>query len=147
MYKSTIMFVLLCTTPAIADDIMVIKAGEWSHTMSLGRGAPGSVIKTCAASDRTMTDEGLEKMMPGKKCQFTHSRAGGSVVINSVCDLGSTKINSVTTVTVLSANDYQMTSKGHISNPPQGMPAEIAMESRWTRTGPCQRGDRVMPGP
>ncbi len=137
---------LLAITPAAADDIMVVKAGEWVRTTAMDGGSAGNPIKSCASKDRTMTDAVLEKMMHGQKCQFSHSKSGSVVTINSVCDLGASKINTVVTMTLVSADEYTMSSKSHIDNPPKGMSSDMSMDMHWVHTGPCQLGDRMMPG-
>ena len=73
MLRYAVLPLLFTATPALADDILVIKAGEWVHTTSMGGEPMGAPMKTCAKTDRTLTDASLDKMVPGGHCTFTHS--------------------------------------------------------------------------
>ncbi len=139
---------LLAAGPAAADPLMDIKAGEWVGTMSMGDGVPGRQVKSCAPADRTMTDEALDKMLntlPGAKCNFSHSKSGNVVNIQSSCDVQGMHMNTTMAMTIMNENDYTIASKTVIQHGPQGMPPEMSMNMHWTRTGPCQPGDRMMP--
>jgi hypothetical protein len=128
--------------PASADPVMVMKAGEWVRTMA-GDAAP---FKSCVKVTRTLTDEALDKMMSQMpNCTSKHIRSGSKVTITSVCSIGPATLNTVSTMTMVSDDEYVMASKSHLDHPPQGMPAEMAMDMHWTRSGPCQPGDHEMP--
>jgi hypothetical protein len=145
MLKYAVLSLIFIAAPASADEILVVKAGEWVHTMSMDGNAMGAPMKSCAKKDRMLTDAALGKMIPGASCTFTHSRAGGVVTVNAVCVMGAMKMSTVETLTPISDDEYTMSSTSHIDNPPKGMPSEMKMAMHWTHTGPCQPGDRAMP--
>ena len=115
------------------------KAGLWELKMSMeGRSMPMQTFQHCidAATDKAMNDVGGG--MRAEQCSKQDmQRAGNTITVNSVCNIGgaTTTSRAVVTGDFNSAYTVKVTSKREGGPAIPGMPAETNMtiEAKWTR--------------
>lgn len=139
---------LCCAQAAFALDMPQRKPGLWELRMSFeGRHLPSQVIKQC-------TDAASDKMMNGNfggsalaKCSKQDvSHAGGTMTVDSVCQVGgaTTTTHAVITGSFDSAYTVDVTSTRRGGPRVPGMPAggvnHMKIAAKWL--GPCGAGQR-----
>jgi hypothetical protein len=148
-------FALVSASPAAAIDLPARKAGLWELKMNFeGRSTPPQTMQQCidAATDKQMNamGENLRQDMCSK--QDVQQKVGSTIVVDSVCQVGPTKIttHSVVSGDFNSAYTVKVASKREGGTAPPGMPADgtsnMTMEAKWL--GPCKAdqkpGDMIM---
>ena len=142
---------LLCVSPAFALDMPPRKAGLWELKMSMeGRSMPMQAFQHCidAATDKAMNDlgGGMREQCSKQDMQ----RAGNTITVDSVCNIGgaTTTSRAVVTGDFNSAYTVKMNAKREGGPAVPGMPAETNMtiEAKWL--GACKAdqkpGDMIM---
>lgn len=152
MRIAAIFALALVTTSAAAQDMPARKAGLWELTMTFeGRSMPPQVMQHCtdAATDKAMQEMGGN--MRSDMCSKRDiKQVGGTIVMDSVCNMGgaTTTSHGVVTGDFNSAYTIRISSKREGGPAAPGMPAETQMsiEAKWT--GPCKTdqkpGDIIM---
>ena len=144
---------LLLASAAMAQDMPPRKAGLWEIKMTFeGRGTPPQTSHQCvdAETDKLMNSigGGMRKDMCSKQEVKT---VGGSIVVDSVCNIGgmTTTSQGVMTGDFNSAYTVKVTSKRQ-GSPPQAGPAETKMQIDAKWVGACKAdqkpGDIIMAG-
>ena len=142
---------LLLASPALALDLPARKAGLWEIKMILeNRNTPPTVMQHCidAATDKEMNSVGANQRSECSKQEVT--RAGDTIVVDSVCQMGPTNVTShgVVSGNFDSAYTVKVTSKREGGRAIAGVPAETIMtiEAKWL--GACKAdqkpGDMMM---
>jgi hypothetical protein len=142
---------LICASPALAQDMPPRKAGLWELKMAIeGAGTPPQAFQHCidAATDKQMNAVGAS--VRADQCSKQDiKRSGNALTIDSVCNFGAGNQASRAVITgdFNSAYTAKVTSKRD-GAPVPGMPAEtsMTMEAKWL--GPCKAdqkpGDMIM---
>ena len=125
--------------PALALDLPARKPGLWEITMVLTNlgSTPPTVMQHCidAATDKQMNTVGANRRAECSKQDVT--RAGDTLVIDSVCQMGPTSVTShgVVSGNFDSAYTIKVTSKREGGRTVPGVPAETDMtvEAKWPR--------------
>jgi hypothetical protein len=145
---------LIAATPACALDLPARKAGLWEVKMTFeGRNLPPQVMQQCidASTDKMMSSFGgnLRQDMCSKQ---DVQKAGNTLVVDSVCQMGGTTINShgIITGDFNSAYSVKVTSTRSGGPAMPGMPADGAtnMTIDAKHLGACKAdqkpGDMIM---
>lgn len=142
------LFMLACSTalPALAIDYPARKPGLWEMKMGDGAGgassAPAQTIQQCidAATDQALRDMG--QGMGKDACSKQEMRREGStLVIDSVCRMGTTTATSHAVVTGDFGSSYRMESSSTYKPPMMGKSSgSFVMEAKWV--GPCKAGQK-----
>jgi len=135
--------------PAFAVDYPARKPGLWEIQTGDATGKrPGHSSQQCidAASDKTLREmgQGMGKDMCSKQDLRLE---GGKLVVDSVCQIGTTTVTSHAVVSGDFSSAYRMESKSSYSPPLMGRAEGTSvMEAKWL--GPCKAdqkpGDMVM---
>ena len=149
---------IVCAAPASALDLPSRKSGLWEIKMtSETRGGPPQVMQHCidAATDKLMNANvgGVAKDTCPKQ---EMKNVGGSIVVDSVCNIGGGTTSSHAVFT----GDFNQAYTVKISTKSEGVPARaggtpgqavstnMTIEAKWT--GACKAGqkpgDIIMPG-
>jgi hypothetical protein len=150
--RAALAFALL-TTPALAIDLPARKPGLWELKMNLaGHNAAMPAFQNCidAATDKEMMMQGGNAR--GQKCSKQDvQRAGDTITIDSVCDIGN---GTTATSHAIVSGDFnsgytvKVNSKREGGSAVPGMPGETNMtiEAKWL--GACKAdqkpGDMIM---
>jgi hypothetical protein len=145
------LLLLICATPALAQDMPPRKAGLWELKMVFEGGpAPSQTMQHCID---TATDKQMNTMGAGMRADQCSKqdikRSGNTLTIDSVCNFGAGTQTSRAVVTgdFNSAYTVKVNAKRDGAAVP-GMPAEtnMTMEAKWL--GPCKGdqkpGDMIM---
>ena len=130
--------------PAMAETLVVIKAGEWVRTLEVagGHSAQNSPpYKVCYTQDRVLTDADLNQpMVNGGECTNAVKRTGNTVTFKTVCSADKVKTTTDSTMAITSDDDF--TTLSHMEHGKEKMAADTKMSMHYLRTGACQPDDR-----
>jgi hypothetical protein len=141
----------VCAGPAFALDMPPRKPGLWEIRMVLeNRNTPPTVMQHCidAATDKEMNTVGANRREECSKQEVT--RAGETIVIDSVCQMGPTSVTShgIVSGNFDSAYTVKVTSKREGGRTIPGVPAETNMTVEAKYLGACKAdqkpGDMMM---
>jgi hypothetical protein len=132
--------------PAMAETLVTIKAGEWVRTMDVagGHSAQNSPpYKVCYKQDRVLTDADLNQpMVNGGECTNEMKHTGNVVTFKTVCSADKVKTTTNSTMTIVSDDDFTITTLSHMEHGKAATPADTKMSMHYLHTGPCQADDR-----
>jgi hypothetical protein len=132
----TSILILICATPALADDLPSRKPGLWEVKTSIeSRNAPAQVIRQCidATTDQMMRSTAgpfSQTVCPKREVQ----RSGNSTTIDSTCTIGGKTATAHAVVTGSFDSAYNMTVTSQGENLPGGKMV-MTMDAKWL--GPC----------
>lgn len=132
--------------PAVAENLTVMKAGEWARTMDVsgGHAAQNSKpYKVCYKADRVVTDADLDQPMTGGgECTNDVKRTGNVVNFKTVCIADKVTIKTDSVMTIVSDEDFTIASTYHMEHGTEKMPEDTKMTMHYQHMGPCQLDDR-----
>jgi hypothetical protein len=147
--------ILIAASPASALDLPQRKPGLWDLSMAFeNRNLPSQTIQHCtdAETDKLMNSVG-GSMGPERCSKQDVQKAGNTLVIDSVCQVGGATVTSHAVISgdFNSAYTVKVSSKRE-GAPAPGMPANgatnMTIEAKWT--GACKAdqkpGDIILPG-
>jgi hypothetical protein len=146
--SSVIVVTLLFAAPAFAQDLPSRKPGLWEMKLALeGRGLPAQQVRQCVdqATDKKMQASfgGLTQDACSKK---DIKNVGGTITIDSVCNLGmgTTTSHAVVTGSFDSAYTVKMssTSTGGLAIPGVKAGGQTNMTIEARRVGDCEAGQK-----
>jgi hypothetical protein len=126
--------------PALADEQLVRKAGEWEVTRKPPPGQSGAseVRKTCYPVDQTLADA-VSKGMQDCTKKDVHT-VGGKMTIDALCKLDDAPVSLHAIISRTGENQFHTEGRMHFDNPPANTPADatIVTDAKWL--GPCPAG-------
>ena len=144
---ATSILVLICATPALADELPSRKPGLWEVKMSIeNRNAPAQVIRQCidATTDQMMQSSAGPYSLAACPKRDVQSSVD-STTIDSTCTVGGKTATVHTVVTGSFDSAYTMTATSLSEDLPGGKMI-MTMEGKWL--GPCaadqKPGDMIM---
>jgi hypothetical protein len=139
--------VVICTMPALADELPSRKPGLWQVKTSIGSSnAPTRVVQQCIdATTDQMMQSSAGPFAPAACRQRDVRRLDNSITIDSTCVVGGKPATAHAVVTGSFDSAYAMTVTSQRADTPDGKMI-MTMDARWL--GPCaadeKPGDLIM---
>jgi len=152
MRTTLALLLLAAATAAGAEDFPKLKAGLWETTTASARGDGKAPQSTTLCLDDSVQQEMYRMsmgMMSGMCSKHEVKVRGGSVTSEAVCDLGGTKMQSKSVMTLTGNSAYRTEAHATFDPPFMGNKESITViEGR--NVGPCKpgqkAGDITLPG-